>query len=148
MCGHRVAGLVDRHRVAFPFDVLDVFGRPKLLRGTGVPDVFPFHGIAVVANGEDQAFVDQVLHLGSRVVRRHGGETVDVFVGEDVLDFLQVAAEGLLATYLRGVSHFVDAVDATGAEQRLVEGVRHIGRHHHQDPVLGRRLWLHADGAP
>ena len=148
MCGHRVAGLVDRHRVAFPFDVLDVFGRPKLLRGTGVPDVFPFHGIAIVANGEDQAFVDQVLHLGSRVIGRHRGQTVDFLVGEDVLHLLQVAAEGLLTADLRGVSHFVDAVDATGPEQRLVEGIRHIGRHHHQDPVLRRRLWLHPDGTP
>ena len=46
------------------------------------------------------------------------------------------------------VADLVDAVDAAGAQQRLVQRRRHVGRHHDQDPVLGRRLRPHAEDPP
>ena len=64
------------------------------------------------------------------------------------LHLVEVALVGPDPARLRRVADLVDAVDATRAQQRLVEGLGHVGGHHHEDAVLGRRLRPHAERPP
>ncbi len=63
-------------------------------------------------------------------------------------DPVQVAVEGPYPALPARVAHLVDAVDPTGTQQRLVQRLRHVRRHHDHDPVLRRRLRAHAQGTP
>ncbi len=137
---YRMTGFVDRDRVTLPLDVVDVLGWSQLLQGLRLPDVRPLDGIAAVADRDDQCLVHHVLDLGSRVIGGDRGETIHLRVGEMVLDLVQIADDGLPASFLGRKPHLVDAVDPSGTEHRLVEGVGHVGGHDVEDPVLGRRL--------
>ena len=79
---------------------------------------------------------------------RDRGQLVDLLLGQLVLDLGEVALIGSDPPGLGRVADLVDAVDAARAQQRLVQRRRHVGGHHDQDPVLGRRLGPHAEDPP
>ena len=68
--------------------------------------------------------------------------------GQLVLDLVQVAVVGAAAAVDVRVADLVDAVEAAGPQQGVVEHVRPVGGHDVEDPVLRRRLRLHAQERP
>ena len=145
---HRVAGLVDRDRVPFPLDVLDVLGRAELLELLGLDHVLVRDDVAAVPDRDDQRLVDHVLDRGAGRVRGDRGELVDLLGGQLVRDLGEVPLVGADAARLGRVADPVHAVDAAGPQQRLVERGRRVGRHHDQDAVVRRRLRPHAEHPP
>ncbi len=145
--GHdRVARLVNRDGVSLALDVLHVLRRAQVLQLLGLDDVAPFDRVPSVADGVDQGLVHQVLDRGARRVGRDRGQLLDLLRGQAVLDLLEVADVGADAPGLGRVAHLVDAIEAAGPKERGVQDVRPVGGHHHEDPVLGRRLRPHPEG--
>ena len=68
--------------------------------------------------------------------------------GDLVGHLVQVALVGADPAGLARVADPVDPVDAARPQQRLVQRLGHVRRHHDENPVLGRRLGPHAQGAP
>ena len=99
------------------------------------------------ADRVDQGLVDQVLHGRAGGVRRDRRQPVDLGGGQLVVDLVEVALVGADAAALGGVADLVDAVDAAGAQQGVVQCLGQVAGHHDEDPVLRRRLGAHAQRA-
>ncbi len=143
-----MARLVYRDGVPLALDVLHVLGRPEFLELLGPDHVLPGDHVPAGPDRGDQGLVDQVLDGGAGGVRGDGGELVHLFGGQLMPHLREIALVGADPACLRWVADLVDAVDAAGPQQRLVQRLREVGRHHDQHPVLGRRLRAHAEDPP
>ncbi len=135
---HRVAGLVQGDAVAFPLDVLVVVGQAMFFDRFGLQQVLPGDDLPVRLDRLDERLVDHVLDARARGVRAHHRKPLHLLGRHIVADLAQVALEGPYPALLAGVPDLVDAVDAAGPQQCLVQGLRHVGRHHDHDAVLRR----------
>ncbi len=145
----RVARLVQRGRMTLPLDVLDVLGRAEVLQLLRLDDVAPRDRrrgrsrMATMSASLTRSLIVAPVAYGVIVASLSMSSG-----GELVLHLVEVALVRADAARLRRVADLVDAVDAAGPQQRLVEGLGHVRGHHHEDAVLGRRLRPHAERAP
>ena len=144
---HGVAGFVNGNGVLFTVGVGNAFARTEVLEVLGMNDVLPADHIRSTTDCRDQSLVDQVLDLGTGGVGRRGRETIDVLDAEIVVHLRQVTLVGTGTAFLGRVADTVDAVDTTRTQQRRVERIGHIRRHHHEDAVLRRLFRPHTEAA-
>ena len=93
--------------------------------------------LVVAARGEQRGLVGEVGEVGADHARRRGGDAVEVdVVGER--QRARVDLEDLAPAVLVGRRHGDAAVEAAGAQQRLVEDLRAVGgaEHDHRDVGL------------
>ena len=133
----RVADLVVRHDALF-LVVQDLV----LLLCTGQDGVHGLlqvvlgHGLAVVANGAQRGFVDDVGQLSAGSTGGHAGHNGKVAVGTN-LDLFGVQAQDALAAFQVRQLHGYAAVKTAGAGQGRVQRFRPVGGGQNHNALRG-----------